>query len=154
MGPVSTDPDAQMPSFEPVAVGEYPMRLVRVSGEEKALNESQKTPGNMYTMMRVEHTTPKDQLTKMNGEPFGENETLSRVRIRFMHGKQGTLRQAFEAVGIVWPKEKLEFESDEAFADWIQQSLDQREVTARLKTRNYEGNWSNDVARFVVPVAA
>lgn len=150
MGPVSTDPNAQMPSFEPVAAGEYAMRLERIGGDMPATRESKTTAGNMYTAMTLVHLTPKGQLTKMDGQPFGDNDSAGRVTIRFMHGKQGTLRQAFEACGVEWPAEAQNFEDDTALGEWIQQSLDQRDVTARLKTRQYEGNWNNDVARFVV----
>ncbi|MCH7790246.1 MAG: hypothetical protein IH940_12535 [Acidobacteria bacterium] len=100
--------------------------------------------------MTVIHTTPKDQLTLMDGGAFTENMTPNRVSVYFSHTAQGTLRQAFEAVGLEWPKEKQDFESNEAFGEWIQQSLEQHEVTTRLKTSQYEGNWSNKVARFIV----
>ena len=151
MPKVSVNPQAKAPEFNAVQAGEYRMKFERV---EDAIGQSER--GNWSVKMRLVHLAPSTEIIGMNGVLLKATELPSSVFQNFMMNPewQGTLRQAFEATGQAWPTEALEFNSEEEFGNWIIQSLDQREVIARLKTEQYQGNWSNKVARFVVPESA
>lgn len=118
------------------------MKFQRV---EEPLRTSEK--GNQYVQMRLTHLAPGAELQSLEtGLPLTESDLASSVRTNFMLTEkgQGTIRQAIEATGGVWPQ------SGEIDENWIQDSLDGREVVVRLKTREYKGDWSNEVQRFVV----
>ena len=150
MPKVKVNPQAKAPEFNAVQAGEYRMKFERV---DDAVGQSEK--GNWSVKMRLVHLAPSGSLIGISGEPLKPSELPSSVFQNFMMNPewQGNLRQAFEAAGLQWPTEEAEFESEEAFGNWIQEALDQKEVIARLKTENYQGNWNNKVARFVVPEA-
>lgn len=143
---VSVNPNAKAPEFNAVQAGEYRMKFERV---ENAIGQSEK--GHWSVKMRLVHLAPATELIGISGSPLKPNEAASSVFQYFMANSdwQGNTRQAFEAVGLEWPKTALEFDSEEAYLSWVEQNLDQKEVTARLKTEQYQGNWSNKVARFV-----
>lgn len=147
---ISVNPNAKAPEFNTVAAGEYAMKFERV---ENAISQSDK--GHWSVKMRLVHQVPVTDLKTVNGEPFKPTEVPSSVFQYFMMNPdwQGNLRQAFEAAGLQWPTTGLDFESEEQFGNWIQDNLDQKEVIARLKTEQYQGNWSNKVARFVTASA-
>lgn len=146
MPKISVNPDAKAPEFVAVAPGEYTMKFERLDKDQ--VKQSEK--GHWMTRMRLVHLTPIEQLTNINGEALKATEVPGSVFVNFMMNPdwQGNLRQAIEATGQEWPK-AMEFDDELAFGNWIQDSLENREVVARLKTSEYQGNWKNEVARFV-----
>jgi len=142
MPKIKVNPEAKRPEFVAVVPGEYSMRFERLT--DKFVGQSEK--GNWWTRMRLVHVEPPTALTSLTtGQPLTAEEIPGSVSALFMmdHGNQGTLRQAIEASGQVWPSDG---EIDE---NWIMDSLDGREVVVRLKTRQYKDEWQNEVARYI-----
>lgn len=151
MPKMKVNPNAQAPSFEAVVAGEYSMKFERLPKMDDRCKKSEK--GNWYVRMLLKHLTPTVSLTSLTtGQPFKVTEFPSAVFVTFMMDPemQGTLRQAFEAVGLEWPQDP-NMEIDE---EWIQAALENKEVGVRLKTSEYKGDWKNEVARFLVPEQA
>lgn len=147
MPKVKANPNAKAPEFIVVAPGEYRMKFTRLA--EGACKQSE--AGNWYTKMRLEHVGPFDGFIDMNNAPLKPLSVPGSVFVTFMMDPemQGTLRQAVESTGQAWPAQELEIDEN-----WIQDVLENRECVARLKTSQYQGNWKNEVARFIVPAVA
>lgn len=150
MGRIKVNPDAKQPTFVAVQPGEYRMKFQRL--EEKSLGQSEK--GNWWTRLRLVHLAPSENLISLaTGQPLRKDELPSSISAVFMltEDRQGQVRQALESAGLQWPTDAPEFESEEQYGLWIQQSLENREVVVRLKTRQYEGEWQNEVSRYITP---
>lgn len=147
MPKVKANPNALAPSFVTVAPAEYRMKFVRLA--EGACKQS--AEGNWYTRMRLEHLGPFDGYLDMNNAQLKPTDVPGSVFMTFMMNPewQGTLRQAVESTGQAWPTEEIEIDEF-----WIQDVLDGKEVVVRLKTSQYQGNWKNEVQRFIVPEVA
>lgn len=157
MPKVKVNPNAVAPSFITVAPGEYPMQFKRVSGDRPSIAQSEK--GNWTLKMQLAHLAASTELVDMNNQPLKPTDMPGSVFHYFTlnEEQQGRIRQAFEAVGMNWAQAATaagEFATEEAFGKWIEQSLDQQQVTVKLKTDCYQGNWSNKVERFIVAAAA
>lgn len=148
MPAIKVNPNAKMPEFVAVQVGEYRMKFNRL--DEKATGTSEK--GNPWCRMRLVHSAPAASLVSVAGSPLKEDEVPGSVSAIFMLDEkgQGKVRQAFESAGLAWPQDAPEFADEWAYAAWIQQNLEGREAVVRLKTQTGQnGDWQNEVARYI-----
>lgn len=127
---ITVDPSTDAGGFGYAEAGKYSLRIKKVEQIQK--------PGSAYPYLKweIEFSDPNVQSVPINGKAMKVGNIFENTTLNPSNNGQFRLRQLCEALGVTWG----DFDTDDVIG---------AEFDAQVGIKEYEGNFSNEVKKFI-----